>query len=104
NVSHVLVVPTRVGVYRTALGAAQTGERRPHARGGVPPPRRGDTRRNRSSPRACGCTATTVRSLLARDVVPTRVGVYRLCGCRAALRIGVVPTRVGVYRSVPLAI
>src|SRR5690606_7277624 len=53
----IIVVPTRVGVYR-AHGTMPAGcLGRPHARGGVPRSERRGTGGNTSSPRAWGCTA-----------------------------------------------
>src|SRR5690606_36451217 len=90
------VVPTRVGVYRSGGRSPAGCCCRPHARGGVPRPDSAGHGQPRSSPRAWGCTVA--RSLVNRYelVVPTRVGVYRLCGCRAALRIGRPHARGGV--------
>src|SRR5690606_32026000 len=93
------VVPTRVGVYRQCHPNASAVPRRPHARGGVPPPRRARCRQTESSPRAWGCTAGRPHGPAGGPVVPTRVGVYRTGG-RSGTGITRRPhARGGVPRS-----
>src|SRR5579871_1672866 len=52
----------------------------PHGRGGVPKFRIACARFSAFSPRAWGCTVTTIESDLTTAVFPTGVGVYRVAG------------------------
>src|SRR5690606_40025443 len=55
-----MVVPTRVGVYRSCLTPGGSRRRRPHARGGVPRLRERGLLIEQSSPRAWGCSVAAI--------------------------------------------
>ena len=72
--------PTHVGVYRR-VGRFPVGPSPlPHARGGVPRPRRSCEVNYDSSPRTWGCTDLAIERALLAELFPTHVGVYRRVG------------------------
>jgi hypothetical protein len=113
-----VVVPTRVGVYRMLVLLPRLRWRCPHASGGVPNSRTKSSIATVLSPREWGCTESFIAAIDEMEVVPTRVGVYRIAsimlhcprGCphasggvpesysSSSATVNVVPTRVGVYR------
>ena len=71
------IVPTRVGVYRNTFDKQRFSQHCPHASGGVPNFKLKALYVQLLSPREWGCTEKTKKEREKKQIVPTRVGVYR---------------------------
>ena len=90
------VFPTRVGVFLGGLDPAQQQARLPHTRGGVSAPRSATGAGPGSSPHAWGCFQVPVLGVLAKNVFPTRVGVFPHLSRGRIIASGLPHTRGGV--------
>src|SRR5436189_72673 len=78
----VVVLPTHVGVLRSASRPRGSRSGPPHARGGAPPDAAPARTSVSSSPRTWGCSVTRVAWPHQSPVLPTHVGVLRYVNVR----------------------
>ena len=81
------VLPTRVGMFRYGETTGYSGFGSPHPRGDVPHHNGVNVVKWLFSPPAWGCSVETRVDHLPGDVLPTRVGMFRLRIWRSTLRL-----------------
>ncbi len=94
------VLPTRVGMFRTAPPAPSAPGGSPHTRGDVPSVSGREKNAFWFSPHAWGCSALSPSSGLTHTVLPTRVGMFRSGSCLCRYYLSSPHTRGDVPRMV----